>query len=155
MLSRVFPAAVDNRYRALKPGLWLFALIALQKTALGLFHMFSADGGAQSVSTIPLDTYGAGAAQNVVAMFARLGLEQFLLGVLFLVALIRYRSLVPLMYAVALLHFAALQGIAALKPLALAGVSGAATMAYVIAGLTALGLILSLAGPGKQNRPAA
>jgi hypothetical protein len=44
------------------------------KLGIGLVHILRADGGAQSVSTIPLDTNPAGTAQNVIALFARMGL---------------------------------------------------------------------------------
>ena len=36
---------------------------------------------------------------------ARMGLEQLLLGLIFVVVLVRYRALIPLMYAVAVLHY--------------------------------------------------
>lgn len=154
MLSRLFPARIDNRFRGHVLALWLFVPITLMKVALGLGHIFTADGGAQSVSTMPLDTYPAGAAQNVVALMARMGLEQLLLGALFVVVLLRYRAMVPLMFAVVVVHYFAQRGIASMKPLALAGTSGASTPALVIAVLAVVGLVLSLAGKGYREPPA-
>lgn len=151
MLSRLFPTIVDNRFRGVVLALWLFVPLALMKLALGIAHIFRADGGAQSVSTIPLDAYPAGAAQNIVGLFARMGLEQLLLGLLFLVVLARYRALVPLMYLVAVLHFLGSRGIAAMKPLALAGASGAANLHLVIGAVALLGLVLSLGGRGYRR----
>lgn len=153
MLSRILPPRADNRFRGHAAALWLFVPLTFMKVALGLVHIFRADGGAQSVSTMPLDAYPAGAAQNIIGLMARMGLEQLLLGLLFVVVLLRYRALVPLMYAVAVAHYAAQYAIASMKPLALAGTSGASTMHMVIGAISALGLLLSLAGPGYRRAP--
>ena len=72
MFKRILPAHVDNRFRGHALALSLFAPLALMKLLLGLAHVLRADGGAQSVSTMPLDTYPAGAAQNIIALMARM-----------------------------------------------------------------------------------
>jgi hypothetical protein len=151
MLSRILPTRVDNRFRGLALALWLFVPLAFMKLALGLVHILRADGGAQSVSTMPLDSYPAGAAQNIIGLMARMGLEQLLLGLVFVVVLLRYRALIPLMYAVAVLHFLLQKGVAAMKPLALAGTSGASTMHLVIGAISVVGLVLSLLGRGYRD----
>ena len=153
MLARILPSVVDNRFRGYAVALWLFVPLALMKLALGTAHMFRADGGAQTVSHMPLDTYPEGAAQNIIGLMARMGLEQVLLGALFLVVLLRYRALVPLMYAVAVAHYAAQYAIASMKPLALGGTSGAGTMHLVIGVISMIGLLLSLAGSGYRRAP--
>ena len=153
MLSRILPPRIDNRFRGHAAALWLFVPLAFMKVALGLAHIFRADGGAQSVSTMPLDAYPAGAAQNIIGLMARMGLEQLLLGLLFVVVLLRYRALVPLMYAVAVAHYAAQYAIASMKPLALGGTSGAGTMHLVIGVISMIGLLLSLAGSGYRRAP--
>jgi hypothetical protein len=152
MFSRILPKRVDNRFRGHVLALWLFVPIASMKIAIGLLHVFSADGGAQSVSRMPLDTYPAGAAQNVIALMSRLGLEQLLLGLIALVVLLRYRALVPLMYLVFVAHYIGHEAIAAMKPLAVAGTSGASTPATIIAAASFAGLVLSLVG--KRYRSA-
>ena len=146
MLNRILPDRIDNRYRGHPLGLWLFAPIALQKLGVSLTHLLKADGGAQSISTIPLDTYSPSAAQNVVGLFARLGLEQLVLGVLLVLVLLRYRAMIPLMYVLLVAHYLASRGVGQMKPLVLAGASGASTPALVIAILSATGLALSLIG---------
>ncbi|HEY5782832.1 MAG TPA: hypothetical protein VIT66_13330 [Lysobacter sp.] len=152
MLSRILPARVDNRFRGHVLALWLFVPITLMRIAISLLHIFSADGGAQSVSKLTLDTYPASAAQNVIALMSRLGLEQLLLGLIALVVLLRYRALIPLMYLVIVAHYIAHQAIAGMKPLALAGTSGASTPAIVIAAASGVGLVLSLMGKGYRRR---
>ncbi len=144
MLSRLLSAHLDNDFRGYKAAIWIFALITAMKLALGFVHIFSADGGAQTMSHIALDSYSAGAAQNVVGLFARMGLEQLLLGALFVVVLLRYRALTPLIFLLALVAQAGAFALAACKPLSLTVSSGAAPMHLVLSALYLAGLALSL-----------
>lgn len=154
MLDRLFPPRVDNDYRGLKLALWLFLPIAFMRIAISLLHIVSIDGGAQSISTMPLDAYPPGAAQNIIALFARMGLEQLLLGIVYVIVLIRYRALLPLVYTLSVAHDLAIEALAQFKPLALAGVSGARAPAVVLLALGLLGLVLSLVGDGyRRARP--
>src|SRR5688572_9388931 len=151
MLRRLLPPIVDNRFRGHPVALWLFIPLVFMTLALGKMHMLRAESGVQSVSRMPLDTYPDGAAQNIVALMARMGLEQFLIGALFLLVLLRYRALIPLMYAVMVLHFVGARVVATMKPLSLAGASGVGNMHLLIAALAAIGLVASLAGRGYTN----
>jgi hypothetical protein len=151
ILQRILPAVVDNHYRGQALGLWLLALIALQKVGVSLTHVFKADGGAQSISTMPLDTYPSSASQNIVGLMARMGLEQLLLAALLVLVLLRYRALIPLMYVLLIVHYLAGRAVVRMKPLVLAGTSGVSTMALIIAILSVLGLALSLTGRGDPE----
>src|SRR6188474_1548129 len=104
-LTRLLPERIDNHYRGHPVGLWLFVPITLQKVAMSLTHLLKADGGAQSISTIPLDSYPSSAAQNIIALFARMGLEQLVLGSLLVLVLLRYRAMIPLMYVLIVAHY--------------------------------------------------
>lgn len=146
MLSRILPARIDNRYRGHPVGLWLFVPIAFQKVMMSLIHLFRADGGAQSLSAIPLDTYPASAVQNVVGLFARMGLEQLLLAALLVLVLFKYRAMIPLMYVVIVVNFFASRFVSDFKPLIRAGTSSVGTPLLVVALLSILGLVLSLIG---------
>lgn len=148
MLNRIFPERIDNHYRGHKLALWFFVPITFMKVAISLVHIFYEDGGAQSISTIPLDTYTSGAAENVIAIFSRMGLDQLLLGLLFVVVLFRYRAMIPLMYVLIIVGYIAREGIVYMKPLVLAGTSGASTPALVLTVLSISGLVLSLRGKG-------
>lgn len=152
MLNRILPARIDNRYRGHPLALWFFVPITFMKVGVSLVHLLKADGGAQSISTIPLDTYSSSAAQNVVGLFARMGLDQLVLGSLFVLVLLRYRAMIPLMYVLIVAHYLASRVVSQVKPLVLAGTSGASTPALVIAILSVAGLVLSLIGRGYANQ---
>lgn len=103
MLGRLFPKKIDNDYRGSWIALWLLAPVVLLKLAIGFnvggFNpyvsnrrvLISADG-------IPLDSFGAEAAQTVVYFGASWGLSMTLLCVLAIIAFIRYRAMIPLVY---------------------------------------------------------
>ncbi len=152
MLNRILPTRIDNRYRGHPVGLWLFVPIAFIKLSQSLTHLLKHDGGAQSISTIPLDTYPQSAAQNIIGLFARMGLEQLLLASIFVLVLVRYRALIPLMYLLIVAHFVGGKIVAQLKPLALAGTSGVSTPFLIVAILSVVGLILSLIGRGYADQ---
>jgi hypothetical protein len=154
VLNRILPPRIDNRYRGHPVGLWLFVPIAFIKLSQSLTHLLKHDGGAQSISTIPLDTYPTSAAQNVVGLFARLGLEQLLLASIFWLVLLRYRALIPLMYFLIVAHFVGGKIVAQFKPLVLAGTSGVSTPFLIVAILSVVGLVLSLIGGGYGDQVA-
>ncbi len=146
MIDRILPARIDNRYRGHPLALWLFVPITFLNVSRSLTHLLKADGGAQTISTIPLDTYSASAAQNIIGLFARVGLEQLVLASLFVLVLFRYRAMIPLMYVLIVAHYLGSRIVAQFKPLVLAGTSGVSTPFLVIAMLSAIGLVLSLIG---------
>ena len=100
----MFPKQLDNAsYRGHTLALWLFAPLTLIKLAMG-FNVSGLNPWidnryiATSVDGIPLDSYGPEAASTFMFMFASWGLILFVLGLLGLIALVRYRALVPLLY---------------------------------------------------------
>jgi hypothetical protein len=60
--------------------------------------LFAQDGGAQSIATIPLDTFSEPAATTVISVFALWALSQPIIAVLYLLACLRYRSMIPLLW---------------------------------------------------------
>ena len=80
-----------------------------------------------------------------------MGLEQLLLGLLCVLVLLRYRAMIPLMYALIVAEYLASRVVGQLKPLVLAGTSGAGTPLLVFAMLSVIGLVLSLVGRGYAD----
>jgi hypothetical protein len=111
MWERLFPKTVDNRYRGHPLALWVFVPITLVTLGRSLVHVFRADGGAQSIATIPLDSYSEAAATTVVVIFALWGLQQLLVGFVYVAVLLRYRALLPFMYLLLLLEYAGRLGL--------------------------------------------
>ena len=114
----LFPPCIDNQYKRRKIAFWAFALITLLTLIRSMIHIFSADGGAQSIATIPLDKYSPGASPTINLLFAFWGLSQLLMGFIFIVVSLRYRSLVPLMYILIFLEYGGRLLIGHWKPVA-------------------------------------
>lgn len=100
LLKRLFPMPADNVFRGQKIALYVFIPITLMLIFRSNMHLLAPDGGAQTIATIPLDQYSDGAAANIIAIFSQWGLSQLLLAGLFVLVMLRYRSLIPLFYLI-------------------------------------------------------
>ncbi len=149
LFSRLLPTPADNTYRGYKLALWLFGLVVLMRVMMSLNSIFNARFVASSADGIPVETYAPAAAQTAVSLFALLGLSNFLICALCILVLVRYRSLVPLMFTVLVVHF--LSGRVILHFLPIVRSTPRPTGLYVNLGLLAVmlvGLALSL---GRGN----
>ena len=99
MFEKLFPKAIDNQYRGLSIAKWTFVAMTILTVSRSLAHMFLPDGGAQSIATIALDAFSPVAASVVIGIFAYWGLSQLLFGLLYVLVLWHYQSLIPLMWA--------------------------------------------------------
>jgi hypothetical protein len=146
MLNRILPKQLDNRYRGRRIALWLFVLLTVMNTGISLGTIFKADSAAQSADGIPLNTYGPAAVQAVIGVVALLGLARLLLCVIFVIALIRYRAMIPLMYVVVVFDWLAHKGIGMMKPIVRAGTSPSHYITWILLAVSVIGLIGSLTG---------
>lgn len=151
MFDQLLPRRVDNAYRGYKLALWLFGALVFMKTSIGLGTIFNGREAATSADGIPLDSFGAAGAQAFVSVFAAWGLAQATIGLLCVVALVRYRALVPFMYAVLLLEHLCRKLIFAVMPIdRTAGATGY-FINLALVGLMVVGLVLSLRNPGNRR----
>ena len=98
MRNRLLPSSFDNNFDGHPASLWLFGLITTVTLGRSLTHIFLPDGGAQSIATVPLSQYSSGAESSVISVFALWGLSQLLIALVMLIAALRYRSMIPLLY---------------------------------------------------------
>ncbi|MFG1190611.1 MULTISPECIES: hypothetical protein [Xanthobacter] len=97
-MNWILPERIDNHFPGHRAVVAVFAVITAMTIGRSLFHMFAPDGGAQSVAHIPLSTFSpVQAGQAVIFVFALWGLSQLIMGLLYVVALARYRALIPLL----------------------------------------------------------
>ena len=71
---KILPKEINNNYEGRKTALYLFYLFTIMTVARSLIHIFTPDGGAQSIATIPLSSYSTEAADVVIHIFAEWGL---------------------------------------------------------------------------------
>lgn len=102
MLGLLFPKTIDNKYRGQWLALVLFLPVMLLKLSMG-FHVagFNPLVDVRDILTeadgIPLDTYSADAASTLIFFANAWGYSLFLLALLGVIALFRYRAMLPLM----------------------------------------------------------
>ena len=145
MLETLFPRVADNRYPGQRFGLWLFALMLL-KIAMGLNVMFNAPQVARTADGIPVDMFAAPAATAFFFAFAAWGLSQAILGLISLLVLLRYRSLVPLTFLILLVEQLGRMLLRLQWPIERVEAPGAA-INIALAAIMAVGLGLSLWRP--------
>mgnify|MGYP001211973892 CR=1 FL=1 len=103
-MSLLLPQHADNSYRGHKAALWLFGLLLLMKVGISLGSIFNGRTAATSADGIPIDTYTPAGAQTVVSLFALLGMANLIICLIGVVVLVRYRSLIPFMFALFLVQ---------------------------------------------------
>jgi len=104
-LSNLFPRQITNEFSGVRIALWGFYLLTAMTLWRSQHHIFSSDGGAQSIATIPLEKYSDSAASTIIGMFALWGLSQLIVGLIYLVAAIRYRSMIPMLYLLSVFEY--------------------------------------------------
>lgn len=152
MLSRLFPRSADNSYRTQKLTLVLFGLILLVKTAISLGSIFNGYTAVTSADGIPIDTYGPAGAQTVLSIVAALGLANVIICLIGIVVLIRYRSLIPFMFAILFVQQLARELVLEMLPIARTGSPAGVSINLVMLIVMAVGLVLSL-WPRTDNPP--
>lgn len=144
MVNQLLPRSIDNTYRGRKVALWLFGFIVLMKVAMSLNSIFNGYSVASSADGVPLDRYPSAAAQTIVALFAVFGLAHFVICVLCILVLVRYRRVIPFMFALLLLEQLSRRLILQLLPVVRTGRPPASAINLVLLALMIIGLTLSL-----------
>lgn len=161
MLSRIFPKQIDNAYR----GHWLAILLLVPVVLLKFFMGLNVAGlnpwisnrfVAKTADGIPLETFGAEAASTVMFLFASWGLILFVLSLLGIVVLIRYRAMVPLMYVLLSIEQIGRKGLSLANPIVKAveteGIPLGVLINWGVIAVLVIGLALSLATSRKEER---
>ena len=153
-LRLLLPRRVDE-YRGAPWALGVLVLYAVVATGRSLLHLFLADSGAASIATLDVDVEGGA---NVVALLGQWGGAQLLAALMVWVVLARYRGLVPLMLAGAVLEAVLRLLVGAMKPLVTQGTPPGAPGTYVSLVVCGAALIASLVpreGTGAVTGPPA
>ena len=96
----LLPPSTNAHYAGSPLAAYFLSFVGITTIGPGLIHTFLPDGGAGVIAG--LDLSGNGAA--IVGVFAWAGATQIVWGIALLVASLRYRSLVPPLFALLLLE---------------------------------------------------
>ena len=144
ILSRLFPARIDNAYQGSRIALFILGVLIAVRTMQSVMILINGASVARSADGIPLESYPAAAAQTILALFALSGVNRLVISLICVVVLVRYRRAVPLMFLLLLVTYATGQLVGRVIPIVRVGQPPAAVVNLTLLGLTILGLVLSL-----------
>jgi len=144
MLNALFPTQADNTYAGHTAALWLLGILIALKALVSVGSIFNGHTAATSADGIPLDTYPEAAARTILALFALVGIARLIASIVAAVVLVRYRSLVPLMFVLFLLEQLGRQVVLWALPVARTGGTSGVVINGALLAMMVVGLGLSL-----------
>ena len=96
-MKKLIPVTIENKIPSNKIVYYFSWLLVVFNLFRSLEHIFSEDGGAESIAGIPLSSYSPEAANNIVSIFAQWGFSQLVLACILLLVVLKIRELIPLM----------------------------------------------------------
>lgn len=149
--NQLLPDVIDNQYGGSKIAQYAFLLITAATIIRSLIHVFAPDGGAQSIATIPLDTYPTAASASVIMIFSLWGLSQLLMGFVYLGVYLKYKSLIPAMYVLLIFEYAMRIVIGQMKPIVTSGTAPGSVGNWIMVPVCVVLLVLSTMKPKPKS----
>jgi hypothetical protein len=140
------PGSIDNKYRGQKLALWLFWVVVIIRAAQGVSLIISSYSIVKDADGVPLETFPVAASQSIVGMFAISGGSRIVLSALGILTFVRYRSAIPLMFAVLALDQIAKELLLQFYPIYRVGSPIGPMVNLVLLFLTIIGFFLSVWG---------
>lgn len=140
----ILPKSIDNVYKGNPVSKYVFLVLTMITVIRSLIHIFAGDGGAQSIATIPLDSYTSSGSATVIMMFALWGLSQLLMGIVYSTVYLKYKSLIPAMYVLLIIEYTMRVIIGIMKPIDTLTTAPGGIGNYVLIPLSVIMLFLSL-----------
>ena len=138
MVDRLLPRQFDNRFDGKRLALWLLGMLLALKLVIGVNSLLNTESVAAGADKFPLASYGADGASAVLMLFALHALAGLMLTLVGILALVRYRAMVPLVFVLLIVEQIArrliVQGYAIER--------SEPTSAAVIVNMTLLGMLL-------------
>ena len=116
-MKKLIPKTIENNIPSNKFVYYFCWLLVAFNLFRSLEHIFSEDGGAESIAGIPLSSYSPDAANNIVSIFAQWGFSQLVVACILLLVVLKIRELIPLMLLIIALENLFRAGIGFYKPL--------------------------------------
>ena len=96
--GRLFPKQFDGVFEGPRLALWLLGLLLALKLLMAFNSIANSAAVAGGADGFPLESYGADGARAVLMLFATGAVGQLALAAVGLVALVRYRAMVPFVF---------------------------------------------------------
>jgi len=99
------PENFDNSVKYNKVFLYLFIIITIFTVGRSIAHILLPDGGANSIATIMVFVGSPDPNQVIYFIFGLWGISQLMMALIYVLSIIRYRSMVPLCYIMVWLEY--------------------------------------------------
>ena len=152
MSSRFLPKCIDNQYRGQKLALWIFWVVVIIRGAQGVSLIISGHSIVKDADGIPLESFPVAASQSIVGMFVISGASRLVLSLFGILTFVRYRSAVPLMFALLALDQIAKEILLYFYPLYRVGNPIGPIVNLVLLFLTLIGFVLSIWSKRNSKR---
>jgi len=96
-MKSLLPIQADNNYPFHKSVTYIFGFLTAVTLIRSLIHLLAPDGGANSIASIIVFPGTPDPNAVIYFVFFLWGLSQLLMGIFYVIVLIRYRNLIPLM----------------------------------------------------------
>jgi hypothetical protein len=97
-MKSILPIHADNTYPFHKSVTYIFGFLTAATLIRSLIHLLAPDGGANSIASIIVFPGTPDPNAVIYFVFSLWGLSQLLMGIFYVIVLIRYRNLIPLMF---------------------------------------------------------
>jgi hypothetical protein len=147
MLGRLFPRQLDNDYRGYALAIWLLVPLALVKTFQGANVVGRSHRILETVDRVPLSSFPAAATSHLVFLFSVWGLCILILGLIGLIAAVRYRAMIPLAFLFLLIEQLGRNLLSVVhldRPFFSSNLSAAALINWAFLAAAVLGFLLSV-----------
>jgi len=141
---KILPKEINNDYKGRKIALYFFYFFTILTIIRSLIHIIAPDGGAQSIATIPLDTFTDEGASTIILIFSLWGLSQLIMGIFYVIVNWKYKSLIPLMYIFIFIEYFMRFVLGILKPIETTGTAPGAIIDYIFPPLAIVLFLLSI-----------
>jgi hypothetical protein len=146
MDNLLLPKSIDNHYHGQKLALWFFWVVVVIRAAQGVSLIINAYSIVKDADGIPLETFPVAASQSIVGMFVISGGSRLVLSALGILTFVRYRSAIPMMFALLALDQVAKELLLHIYPLYRVGNPIGPIVNLVLLFLTIIGFVLSVWG---------
>ena len=149
--SAILPAK-RNDYDGHPLAFYFLVLIGFRNVFRGCVHYFAPDGGAGIIAGIPLESYSHAAVQVIINGFGAFGVMHLLEAVLVWLVILRYRTLIPMVFVFMLAGQLLAIALLAVKPLPV--VPPGQIAVYLLLPITFASFLLSVRKPRPAAKPA-
>ncbi|QEE14514.1 hypothetical protein DSAG12_00327 [Promethearchaeum syntrophicum] len=105
ILKTLLPDNVNNDVKFNKIIVYIFGVLTIFTIVRSLIHIFAPDGGANSIATIVVFS-GSPDPNNVIYhIFSLWGLSQLLIGLIYIIVLMKYKNLIPMMFTLMIIEY--------------------------------------------------